>query len=98
MEPIQIFIKTEGPAYWEFLVLLGHESKDVGFLVKTDKQYWEEITSGRYKPERLVQKTFKFLLKKQSKYSILRNFDLREVQRSFPEYEEEMRKGRLLRI
>lgn len=98
MEPIQIFKKTDGPTYWEFLVLLGHEDRDVGFLVKADKQHWEEITNGRYKPERLIQKTFKFLLKKQSKYSILRSFNLREVQRSFPEYEEEMRKGRLLRF
>lgn len=95
MEPLQVFKKNEETAYWEFMVLLGHESKDVGFLVKIDKEYCEELTSGRHGPEHLIRKSFKFLLKKQSKYSILRSFNLREVQKRFPEYEEEMRKSGL---
>lgn len=92
MEPIQIFKKKEDALIWEYAVLLGHESRDVGFLVKIDRRHWEELTGGRESPEQLVKKCFRFLLKKQSKYSILRSFDLREVHKRFPEFESEMRR------
>jgi hypothetical protein len=98
MEQIQIFKKKEGMGEWEFLVLLGHESKDVGFLVKVHSDHWRDLSQGKYDPEALIKKSFKFLLKKQSKYSIERILDLREVQRQFPEYETEMRKKSLFAI
>ena len=92
MEPIQIFKKTEDAVMWEYMVILGHEARDVGFLVKITRQHWEELTNGREAPEQLIKKCFRFLLKKQSKYSIVRSFDLREVHKRFPEFEDEMKK------
>lgn len=91
MEPIQIFKKTEDGSTWEYAVLLGHESNDVGFLVKINRDHWEYLTRGRESPERLIKKCFRFLLKKQSKYSILRSFDLREIHQIFPEFEAAVR-------
>ena len=90
METIQIFKKTEDGSTWVYTVLLGHESNDVGFLVKINRQHWEYLTGGRESPERLIKKCFRFLLKKQSKYSILRSFDLREIHKLFPEFENEV--------
>lgn len=92
MEPIQIFKKTEEGSTWKYMVLLGHESNDVGFLVKIKREYWEYLTDGRETPEQLIKKCFCFLLKKQSKYSILRSFDLWEIQKLFPEFESEIKK------
>jgi hypothetical protein len=40
--------------------------------------------------ERLVSETFRFLLERESKSSILRTFDLDVVRRYFPEYEREI--------
>jgi len=92
MEPIQVFKKTEDASMWEYTVLLGHESRDVGFLVKITRQHWEDLTDGRESPEQLIKKCFRFLLKKQSKYSIVRSFDLQEVHKSFPDFKDEMKK------
>ena len=95
MEPIQISKKSERAAEWEYAVLLGHESDDIGFLVKIERQHWEELTSARVTPENLIKKSFRFLLQKQSKYSIPQTFNLRDIQRRFPEYVEHVTKPRL---
>lgn len=95
MEAIQVFKKPEQATGWEYAVLLGHESDDVGFLVKIDRQHWEELTQARVTPEHLIKKSFHFLLKKQSKYSIPQSFNLRDIQRRFPEYAKQVMKPQL---
>jgi len=40
--------------------------------------------------EELVRRSFEFLLQRESKESILREFDLSVIQRYFPEYDEAM--------
>ena len=94
MEPIQISKKSEKAAEWEYAVLLGHESDDIGFLVKINEEHWEELTDRRITPENLIKKSFHFLLKKQSKHSIPQTFNLRDIQRRFPEYVEHVTKPR----
>jgi hypothetical protein len=44
-------------------------------------------------PEDLLRRSFDFLLERESKESILRSFELSEIARFFPEYEEAVRKG-----
>ena len=39
-------------------------------------------------PEELVRRSFEFLLERESKESILREFDLSVIQRYFPDYDE----------
>ena len=52
----------------------------------TDLQRW-----GRGQtPEELVRRSFEFLLQRESKESILREFELSVIQRYFPEYDEAM--------
>jgi hypothetical protein len=96
MEQIQISKKTERAAEWEYAVLLGHDSDDIGFLVKIEQQHWIELTSARMTPELLIKKSFRFLLKKQSKYAIPQSFNLRDIQRRFPEYAKQVMKPQLL--
>ena len=46
---------------------------------------------GTVPVEKLVEKSFEFLLERESNTSILRSFDLPVIQRYFPEYERTIR-------
>jgi hypothetical protein len=47
---------------------------------------------GEVAPERLLAESFRFLLEREPKESILRRFDLSVIERYFPEYPLEIRK------
>jgi hypothetical protein len=49
--------------------------------------YYEKLTDKRVTPEVLVEKSFEFLLDRESNTSILRSFDLPVIAQYFPEYE-----------
>jgi hypothetical protein len=50
-------------------------------------EYYQYLTSGKIPPESLVEKSFKFLLTRESNTSILSTFDLPDINNYFPEYE-----------
>ena len=50
--------------------------------------YHQKLTNNRVTPEKLVEKSFEFLLERESNTSILSRFDLPIIERYFPEYEE----------
>ena len=54
--------------------------------------YYEKLTHKRVPPALLVQKSFEFLLDRESNTSILRSFDLPVIGRYFPEYERVIKK------
>jgi len=49
--------------------------------------YYEKLTNKRVTPEVLVEKSFEFLLERESNTSILGSFDLPVIAQYFPEYE-----------
>ncbi len=49
--------------------------------------YWRKLTGGRVPTETLIEKSFEFLLERESNTSILSSFDLPVIQHYFPEYE-----------
>lgn len=55
--------------------------------VTVTPEYWRKLSGGRVTAETLVQKSFEFLLERESNSTILRTFDLAVIQRYFPEYE-----------
>jgi len=55
--------------------------------VTLSPSYYEKLTSKRVAPEVLVEKSFEFLLERESNTSILRSFELPVIGRYFPEYE-----------
>ena len=55
--------------------------------VTVKPSYYEKLTGKRVAPEVLVEKSFKFLLERESNTSILRSFDLPVIGQYFPEYE-----------
>lgn len=61
--------------------------------VTMDKDYYMDLTeNGRIIPEEFIKKSFEFLLDRESKYSILRQFDMAQIKDYFPEYEREIKK------
>jgi hypothetical protein len=54
--------------------------------------YYEKLTGKRVPPEVLIEKSFQFLLDRESNSSILRSFDLPIIGQYFPEYEMEITK------
>lgn len=59
--------------------------------VTISPEYWLKLTGGTVPAEKLVEKSFEFLLERESNTSILREFDLPKIQRYFPEYEQTIR-------
>jgi hypothetical protein len=54
-------------------------------------EYYQELTQGSVDKETLVQKSFEFLLERESNTSILRTFELPVINQYFPEYERTIR-------
>ena len=54
--------------------------------------YYQKLTGGRISHEILIQKSFEFLLERESNTSILRSFELSVINQYFPEYEGTIRK------
>jgi hypothetical protein len=49
--------------------------------------YYQKLTGGRVSPETLIQKSFEFLLERESNTMILSRFALPVIGQYFPEYE-----------
>ena len=56
--------------------------------VTVTHSYYQKLTNNRVSPEILVEKSFEFLLDRETNTSILSRFDLPIIERYFPEYEE----------
>ena len=55
--------------------------------VTVSPSYYEKLTDGQVTVETLVEKSFEFLLERESNTSILNSFDLPVIGQYFPEYE-----------
>jgi hypothetical protein len=55
--------------------------------VTVSDSYYEKLTGKQVTPETLVEKSFEFLLERESNASILRAFELPVIGQYFPEYE-----------
>lgn len=91
MENIKVKEEEQTTNGWKFLVKIGSEGNEIEYVVILDKAYWKELTSSHCTPEELVKKSFEFLLDRESKESILKEFNLRDISKYFPEYEDAIR-------
>jgi hypothetical protein len=55
--------------------------------VTLSPNYYEKLSGKRVPPAVLIQKSFEFLLERESNTSILRSFELPVIGQYFPEYE-----------
>jgi hypothetical protein len=54
------------------------------------QDYYQKLTGGSISAEKLVEKSFEFLLSREPNTSILSEFNLKVIASYFPEYEQEM--------
>lgn len=68
----------------------GILSKD--FIVTVSEDYWSELTGEKMTTNDLMLRSMEFLLKKESKVEILKEFDLNILKTHFPDFEESIKK------
>jgi hypothetical protein len=83
MSQIAVKKKEEKGDRWVFDV----EVEGIAYVVTVPKEYGERLTQKRIEPDELVRRSFEFLLAREPKESILREFELPVIQKYFPEYE-----------
>jgi hypothetical protein len=59
-------------------------------LVELDDDYWGRLTNQKISKEELIRKSFEFLLERESNQSILSKFNLKDISKYFPEFEDEI--------
>lgn len=83
---IKIKNKKETDEGWEFNV----EFDGSEFKVEVEEAYWKSLTDGEIDPEELVEKSFNFLIDREPKSAIMREFNLKVINNYFPDYEDEI--------
>ncbi|MEJ2234329.1 MAG: hypothetical protein P8X67_10410 [Syntrophobacterales bacterium] len=63
------------------------ETTTTTHLVTLAQDYYQQLTGGKISPETLIEKSFEFLLERESNTMILSRFDLPIIGDYFPEYE-----------
>ncbi len=68
-------------------VVTVNEGTITTHTVTLEPDYYDKLTGGKVTPEKLIEKSFEFLLERESNASILSSFDLPLIGHYFPEYE-----------
>lgn len=63
------------------------ESTTTTHMVKFRPDYYQKLTGGKVSAETLIEKSFEFLLERESNTMILSRFDLPVIGHYFPEFE-----------
>jgi len=59
--------------------------------VSLSNDYYQQLTDGKISKEELMEKSFAFLLERESNTMIYRTFDLPVIETYFPEYKNEIK-------
>ena len=83
---------TEGDDHFEFTVTVVEGSGETRHRVTLKKSDFQDLVGGKVSAEALVEESFRFLLEREPKESILRSFDLMVIGHYFPQYRREIAK------
>jgi hypothetical protein len=75
-----------------FRVRVVDERDESSHRVTVKPEDYARLTGGKIESRELVKRSFEFLLEREPKESILRQFDLQVIERYFPEYEREIKR------
>ena len=75
---------------YEVIVEGAEAATQTSHRVKLMPEYYQKLCGGTITHEWLIIQSFKFLLEREPNTAILREFDLSEIARYFPEYEAEI--------
>ena len=87
----QISVKQSGKDKDNFKVIVKDSNSVRDFKVQLDDNYFHDLVScKKITKEALIKKSFEFLLVRESKEQILREFNLSEIQRYFPDFKKKI--------
>lgn len=75
---------------WACAVTVGTDAGATTHRVAVRRATLSRLAPGTGQPDQLVTDSFRFLLVREPRESILRTFDLEEIGRYFPEWEREI--------
>lgn len=84
--------RTDHDDSYEFQVTVREGKGESRHRVTLRKADYQRLVAGKVSPEDLVTESFRFLLERESKESILGSFDLMVIGRYFPECRREITK------
>ncbi len=85
-------IIVEYVAASKFCVTVGEGNSQSTHRVTVTADDYEKLTGGKVSIEGLIRQSFEFLLEREPKESILKEFELPLIGRYFPEYETSIKK------
>ena len=88
MVEIVVSKSAEDESKYTFEVELNDKSDSTAHKVTLDKEHYKSLGTET-SPSDIIRKSFKFLLKRESKESILGEFDIRLISNYFPEFDSE---------
>ena len=80
-------IKVEKQDENTFKVEVDEENTKSSHSVTLDDQYHKKLSGNIIPKEDLIKKSFEFLLEREPKESIMSSFDLKVINKFFPEFE-----------
>ena len=86
-------IEVEKKDQEEFRVRVEEKDASKEYMVSLEDSYYQDLTRRKITKEELIEKSFKFLLERESKESILSKFNLKIIKSYFPEFEGEIRRA-----
>lgn len=89
---ITVVQQSEQPTGGTYRVLVKGEASQTSHLVKLSNEEFEQYKGSRAKPEELIKDAFNFLLEREPKESILKEFNLSVIEQYFPEFKETITK------
>ena len=89
MADIEVETSEQDTGYG-FRVTVRERGSQTSHRVTLQEVDYQRLSGGKTSPEALVTESFRFLLERESKESILGSFDLTLIGRYFPEYEREI--------
>lgn len=86
-------VSAPGTAGWTCTVQVTEPNGQTRHTVVISRNDFDRLTAGKQTtPEELVRKSFEFLLEREPKHHILRQFELPTISRYFPEFPAEIQK------
>lgn len=87
---IRVEALTKGERQITFRVEVKEKDTKTSHKVTMERDFYNKIGTS-LSPEKVVEKSFEFLLEREPKESILSMFDIKAIANYFPEYEDFLR-------
>ena len=75
----------------QYRVMVKENGDYTDHIVILDPECYQDLTEGKIPKTELIQKSFAYLLERESKEAILSKFKLQEISNYFPDFKKEIK-------